>query len=74
MQPLQTARPHAGVHEVSNSGPGSGPSGNGYALSILPKSPICQQPTARTCYAQVAYHLAMAEQWLDLATAAEVGP
>ena len=71
MQPLQTTRPHAGVHEVSNIGPGDGrQAGDGFKDSIRLFPPFCQSPAAHECYAQVAYHLAMAERWLDLASEA----
>jgi hypothetical protein len=69
MNTLQTQNRHAGVHGGSEMiGPASGPMGNGYTASILHNPPSCQSPTARTCYAQVVYHLAMAERWLDLAS------
>jgi len=69
MQPMQTTRPHAGVHEVSKCGPGSGSTGNGYSPMIHPLPLSCQTP-ASECYRQVVYHLAMAERWLDLASEA----
>ncbi len=69
MQPLQTQNRRAGVHGGSEMfGPGSGPTGDGYA-PIIPHSSDCQN-WRRYCLAQVARYIQLAEQWLDLSEAA----
>lgn len=75
MQLSDNKSPQPGAARGYNRAAGNAvPASDGYRSIVRSKPPVCQHPTPRECYRRVVYHLAQAERWLDLATAAEVGP